>query len=537
MPGIMLAKRSLIALAVAAAVSPSLVVANETSWSGFGENATYYRDEVGLSKFRNTVQAEFIRPVDTSGSWYNVTLNGVLRATYDGVYDLNSDEFGKDAEQDYLGENWHPDGGASSLLLSAGVPLPCENDELLCDNLHGYMDDDSQDVRTPDFNDELDFIRELYIDATRDVGEDQLTVRLGKQQVIWGRTDLFRVLDTINPVDYSRHNIYDELEDIRIPQWMLKADLLMGANSVFDDMNFQLIWNFDKFRPNNLGTCGQAYAILDAGCFFSSYLAGTIPIIHDVKLPDRSLENTQGGLKWEGVYGDATFSVNALRYFQQLPSIHWRGPDPGTPAADGVFDIYFPRVSLLGGSLDYYDMNTDATWRVEAAYTQGEELARDLDGHKETDIARYVIGMDKNIIIPALGTRSAFLLSMQVFGQHVLDHEDDMPDAEKNWTGTLLFKGFYMNNRLSPQLLVAHDVKAEATAIAPSISYQPDNHWLVNLALNIKEGGKQKFEWSASALAGEPDVPQWEPLARFSNGPIGVANQEDELQLTVRYGF
>ena len=548
MPEEIRTRRSLLAFAVAAALTP---VANvqATDWSGFAENATYHRDGVGLSKFRNTAQLEMIKPIETSGGWYNVTLNGVLRATYDGVYDLNDKEFGEDAKYEYLGENWHPNEDVSNQALTPGVAVPCENDDRLCNNLSGYMDEDANDIRYPDFNDEMDFIREFYIDATRDIGDDQLSVRLGKQQIIWGRTDLFRVLDTINPVDYSRHNIFDELEDIRIPQWMLSTELRMGANSVFDDMNFQMVWNFDKFRPNNLGTCGQAYRILDAGCFFSSYIgfppdfpvpayAGQlIPIIHDVHVPDHSLQNTQGGIKWEGVYGDATFSVNALRYFQQLPSLHFRaGAVPGLPALDGVFDIHFPRVNLVGGSIDYYHMGTDATWRLESAYTEGEELPRDTDGHKETPVVRYVVGMDKNIMIPALGSRSAFLLSAQVFGQSIQDHEKDMPEARDNWIGTLLFKGWYMNNRLSPQIVIAHDVEAEATAIAPSISYQPDDHWLVNFGFNIKEGGEQKFPWSVAAANGDTS-PQWEPLARFTNGPIGVANQEDEIQLTIRYGF
>ena len=53
---------------------------------------------------------------------------------------------------------------------------------------------------------------------------------LGKQQVVWGRTDLFRVLDVINPVDYSRNNIYDELQDIRIPMWIAQGEWRMGAS-------------------------------------------------------------------------------------------------------------------------------------------------------------------------------------------------------------------------------------------------------------------------------------------------------------------
>ncbi len=517
--------------------------AGEMEWSGFVENATYFRDKKGLSKFRNTAQAEFTKSID-SDSWNNVTINGVLRGSYDGVYDLNDGEFGKDAHESYLGENWHDNSTISSqALLSPGVAFPCENNPTLCNNLDGYMDQDENDAKFPEFNDRLDFLREFYISADKQLDNgDIFNVTFGKQQVVWGKTDLFRVLDVINPVDYSRHNIYDELEDIRIPQWMLTAEWRMGPNEVLDDSNLQFVWNIDKFRPHNMGTCGQSYKMVDAGCFFSSTLnlGPGIPIIHDVEEPSWSLANTQLGVKWEGVYKDTTFSLNALHYRQQLPSIHFRpnATVPGVPEFDGVFDIHFPRVTLLGGSIDYYSMDMDAVWRLELAYTEGEEAPRDTDGHKETDMLRYVIGFDKNLIIPELGTRSAFLISTQLFGEHILDHEVDMPQDEDNWIATALFKGWYMNNRLSPQIILAHDFAAKATAIAPSVSWTPDNNWMFNVGLNVKVGGDEKFPWAVTgAVPGQAGVPQYEPLARFLNGPIGVANQEDEIQFTVRYSF
>lgn len=542
-----------LALAIGAALAAGLasapLSAAETRWAGYAENATYFRDGAGLSKFRNTAQAEFEKEFE-SERFRSLRLNGTLRATYDGVYDLNDDDFGKDARERYLGENWHDNSTiSSSLILNPGVPFPCENDPTLCDNLDGYMDQKESDARFPDFNDRLDVVRELYLSADRELANgDILSMRLGKQQVVWGKTDLFRVLDVINPVDYSRHNIYDELEDIRIPQWMLTSEWRMGPTRVFDDSNLSLVWNFDKFRPSNLGTCGQPYRILDAGCFFSSSAnlqlipggpyGAPVPIIHDVEEPSWSLGNTQIGLKWEGVYGDATFSLNALNYRQQLPSLHFRPIAPGAPipAADGVFDIRFPRVNLYGGSVDYYSMGMDAVWRLEVAYTEGEELPRDTDGHKETDVLRYVIGFDKNLMIPQLGTSSAFMLSTQLFGEHILDHESDMPNDEDNWIATALFKGFYVNNRLSPQVIVAHDFAADATVFAPSVSWIHDNHWQFNLGLNVKRGGDETFPWSVASAFGAPSG-QFEPLARFINGPIGVANNEDEIQLSVRYSF
>ena len=65
-----------VATAIAMSYGPA-VSAGETQWSGYVENATYFRDKKGLSKFRNTAQAEFYKPVESEG-WSNVSINGVL---------------------------------------------------------------------------------------------------------------------------------------------------------------------------------------------------------------------------------------------------------------------------------------------------------------------------------------------------------------------------------------------------------------------------------------------------------------------------
>src|SRR3990167_1535360 len=406
--------------------------------------------------------------------------------------------------------------------------------------------------------------------------------------VIWGRTDLFRVLDVINPVDYSRNNIYDELEDIRIPMWIAKADWRMGAGELFDDLNLSFVWNFDKFRPHNLGQCGGPNSILDAACFFrgmnnlwenggtvANFANGNIATdfgpgqigIRKAHMPSWSLSNTQFGIKLEGVYGDFGFSLNALTYRSQLPSL--RGGIPATNAFTGetavwpsliAFDIHFPRVNLLGGSMDYYSQAIDTVFRVEVAHTEGEEFANTLQSRlfSESDVTRYVIGADKNIFIPLLNPGRAFLFSAQLFGQHIHEHQEEkralgkvgMPDWEQNWIGTLLVKGWWMNDRLSPQLLAAHDFKAQATAIAPSVEYLFSDNLKITAGANIKVGrGAREYDdcrtcnpWDPFTSAGQPEgmslgLSGYEPLGRFRAGPIGMAQKEDELQLTLRYSF
>jgi hypothetical protein len=604
----------------------SVMAEEEMQFTGFYENATFVRDSAGLSKFRNTVQVNADKKFGTLGqlNFNNVAFHGTFRATYDGVYDLNSSEYGSGAggavnlENNIagagstvphgggirppgtffgfndarnpnegmivLGENLHKTRGG----VAFGVPVrPCDKDSRGC--IDDYLDYSSNDLRFPEFNERLDFIRELYVDFDNDLPNgDILSWRLGKQQVIWGRTDLFRVLDVINPVDYSRNNIYDELEDIRIPMWIAKADWRMGAGEVFDDLNLSFVWNFDKFRPHNLGQCGQPNSILDAGCFFrgmnnlwenggtvANFAGGNIATdfgpgqigIRKAHMPSWSLSNSQFGIKLEGVYGDFGFSLNALTYRSQLPSL--RGGIPAQNAFTGetavwpgliAFDIHFPRVNLIGGSMDYYSQAIDTVFRFEVAHTEGEEFANTLQSRlfSESDVTRYVIGADKNIFIPFLNPGRAFLFSGQLFGQHIHEHQLEdrplgkagMPDWEQNWIGTLLVKGWWMNDRLSPQIIVAHDFKAQATAIAPSVEYLFSDNLKIVAGANFKVGrGAREFDdcrscnpWDPFTSYGLPEgatagLSGYEPLGRFRAGPIGMAQKEDELQLTLRYSF
>jgi hypothetical protein len=609
---------------------------------GFVENATYLRRGVGLSKARNTAQFEIDKDFETGDFFSALSFHTILRGTYDAVYDLNDKDYGKNAGGPVmiesvgiggsvphgggillpaggfdlatnpndgmivLGQPLHdPNGG-----VSFGVPVrPCNIDSRGC--LKGYMDDDLDNLRFPEFNSRLDFIREAYMDASIPFGSgEELGIRLGKQQVVWGRTDLFRVLDVINPVDFSRHNIYDELEDTRIPQWMLNLEYRMGGTQTFDDLNFSVVWNFDKFRPANLGQAGTPYQILDAasffrgmkncwdnGCTVSNFAGGVLATdfpagvigIRQANLPKWKLSNTQIGAKIEGVYDGIGFSLNYLNYISQLPSLHGGSAGPaalnpfcGLPGADCdalprpyliAFDIEFPRINLFGGSVDFYMDSIKSVFRVEVAYTTGEEFANSLrpELYSESDVLRYVIGWDRDTFIPFLNKKKAFLLSAQLFGQHILEHELEesllqqvgapvtatkvgIPDWKDNWIATFLIKGWWQQNTLSPQIITAYDFRGKAAAVAPSVDWLINDNWRLLVGANFKFGkGARNFDdcrtcnpfppFTGAGLPGDPTQPfsrglaGYEPLGRFRSGPIGSALKEDEIQVSLRYRF
>lgn len=571
--------------------------AQESAWKAdvFYENDTRYRfddftgDEVGLSKFRNTLQAELD---GKAGGW---ALHSVLRGSWDGAYDFNDDQFGDKAgggiflnsqggpppvphgsgiinaaavdglgltdntfgfnssdpnAPNYnpneglrvLGDRWHRVGQG----VAFGVPVrPCDKDKRGCVNFGGYGNLDKNELAFSEFNDRLDFLRELYVSNSLPLaGDDQLFLKVGRQQVVWGRTDLFRVLDVINPVDFSRNNIYDELEDIRIPQWIVNAEWRMGATQMFQDSNLQLVWNVDKFRPNTLGQCGNPNVILDAGCFFRGMVnlwenGGTVSNfanvgpgvllstdfgpntlgIRDVELPSWKLSNTQIGGKFEGVTaGGFAFSLNALNYRSQLPSL--RGGRSATNSFTGqpcdvggdrcpyliAFDLVYPRVNLFGASADFELQAMKAAVRLEAAYTQGEEFANTLDPelYTENDVFRSVIGVDRPFFIPFISKTRTTLISGQLFYQHIFDHEVQkgqfgkvgMPDWQDNAIATLLIKAFLVNDRVSPQLITAYDFRAQALVAAPSIEWIYNDHLKLTLGANLKAlDGTEDFEF------------------------------------------
>ncbi len=521
---------------------------------------------------------------------------------------------------------------------------PCNIDPRGC--INGYMDADEDELRFPEFNGRYDWLRELYFDASISFsGGSELDFRIGRQQVVWGRTDLFRVLDQINPIDYSIQNIYEEFEDSRIPMGIFSAELRMGAVGPMDDLNFQFLWKFEDFRPHTLGQGGQPYNILGAGNLFRALstcwnygctvanfapnqtfgaalpppiglaapttgngtstgaLATTFPAhvigINDVDMPDNALENPEIGVRLEGLYKSMGFSLNYLSFYQQLPSLHGgsAGPaainpflcDPalnpvcgGLSAAAGeaylteaprpyllAFDIHFPRVNLFGASADFYVESLKSSIRVEMAYTTGEEFPNTLrpELFSDSDVFRWVIGIDRPTFIRFLNPNRSFLFSLQVFGQHLLDHElkktpggtAGMPDWKDNILVTLLIQGGYFSDRLTPTLLMAWDSKAHSMVVGPSISWLFSDNWSLTLGANLKYGSSKNnfddcracnqfppFTDPAEGTPGAGTLPVgqavnrlvgYAPLGAFRAGPIGMAQEEDEIQFRLRYRF
>ena len=105
-------------------------------------------------------------------------------------------------------------------------------------------------LQNTDSNGRMYPIRELYMDGV--IGD--VWMRIGKQQIVWGKTDFFRMQDLINPIDFGQHFFFDSFEDIRIPQWMASVQWKAGSIGPLTDNAIQFVWNFDQFQRVGLVT-------------------------------------------------------------------------------------------------------------------------------------------------------------------------------------------------------------------------------------------------------------------------------------------
>ncbi len=230
---------------------------------------------------------------------------------------------------------------------------------------------DNIDVATgnTDSNGRLYPFRELYADAI--IGD--FWIRLGKQQIVWGKTDFFRLQDLINPVDYGRHFFFDSFEDIRIPQWMASIQWKAGSFGPLTDNAIQVVWNFDEFQGVGLGNPSQFWAhpfskdistfaiyntyfsvepcvtpmmavAADTRAYFGTALDNSklrpedtcgmaggandnrlpsgfgqpVGLSHNLR-PDWDIENTEAGFRWEFRLADFRFAVSHWYGWNDVP--------------------------------------------------------------------------------------------------------------------------------------------------------------------------------------------------------------------------
>ncbi len=158
----------------------------------------------------------------------------LYRGVYDGFYDIapGGRMIGQTKFDDYIGG---PIIGNQVGTLDANGKLK--------QGLYSRLSDNQR--RADAWENSL---REAYVDLK--VADAPVSFRLGRQQVIWGESDQFRLMDIWNPLDTTWHFQQESWDNIRIPLWLGKGLWDIGELGPLSNTFLEAVYNPFDFQPN-----------------------------------------------------------------------------------------------------------------------------------------------------------------------------------------------------------------------------------------------------------------------------------------------
>jgi hypothetical protein len=306
--------------------------------------------------------------------------------------------------------------------------------------------------------------------AYLDVQKGPVFFRIGRQVLAWGETDVFRLLDNINPLDDSFGGFFIALDERRVPLDMIRSNYNFGSFGPFSDAFLE-----------GFVAAGDTVTQLPGTPGGSPWTPGGIgrpntSIRQIVKVPDK--DDVRGGARFVFTAADVTWTVAHYYTYFDIPGSQFKLPTVGANGTSlPVFGneilafVRYPRVPVTGASMTFPLEKLYSIVRSEAAYFQGEPMsrqgqgnpadanfapgtpqARRLRGNLEggvdptvypglffptrdkpvwgtvlrRDTFNMSIGLDVNRFLRWLNPQQTFFISTQFFYKHVFDSPGDL---------------------------------------------------------------------------------------------------------------
>jgi hypothetical protein len=293
-----------------------------------------------------------------------------------------------------------------------------------------------------------------------------LFMRVGRQILVWGETDAFRLLDNINPVDNSFGGFLISLDERRVPLDMLVLNYYLadfwGHAPIYEAYveGFVAVDDAVAFAPGI--PQGSAWQLPN----LSAPSAVLATQRHD---PARNFNDARGGAQFKfnapvPVVEEATFGLAHYYTYLDIPQVQTFTPPNfvfggSIDGALAVADQTAPRVQITGATTTFavpssysrlIGLSGEPVIRMELAYfrgeprfsqqmldpfiyatvggcsgpsgtltmRQGEEVCTS-SSRRRGDSWNFVLGVDTNQWIRFLNPRQSFFISTQFFYKHL----------------------------------------------------------------------------------------------------------------------
>jgi len=438
----------------------------------------------------------------------------------------------------------------------------------------------STNVNTPYWR-QKSLLREMWFRYTKGPWE----LKAGKQIVTWGKTDGFKLLDFINPTDL-RHFSIDDMEDSKIPIWMINARYYFPNYH-----NIQVLW-IPFYVQNFMAPAGSPWAMNGANMYYLADHFDIASIVRDnlagpasnlvaenltnIRYRDPHNEN-EFAIRYEGCIGTKTNYAIGFFYTHQDANLFTRakGYNPIQPTIGGVSNDVFQLVSspaiqrIYGFSFnhtfdDFFNLLQDLVMRGEWAFYYHTQFAlqyRPFDystmiGPSELGLSptgdtcttkrnllRGAIGFDKNVF--KYGTN--WLLSVQIFWEHIFDY----PHCNDNYisnagltktyqdelTWTFFVDTDFKNEQIKLNWFVGWNMTQHEGWTRPKLGYEFDDHWMVWLGGNFFWGHNNRLEFNPTMGPSGPN-PDTYPIGHVRRGDsMAQFKRNNQLFWEIKYSF
>ncbi len=266
-------------------------------------------------------------------------------------------------------------------------------------------------------------LREAYLDAY----SRHVDVRLGRQIVIWGKSDGLAITDIVSPRDLSSFLI-PEFRELRLPVTAAKANAYLGPAEL------ELIY-IPVFTPSILPSPDSIW--------FAAFDAPVEPTLNPAPDVGSGVEDGEyyARLRLMGGRGDLDLAGGYFWTNEPAPTIEREFSAPGVPSGITVTPEHY-RQTMAGGAfssaLGPIIVRGESAWFTPVRVRTSDPA--DAHGYAVTDRISSLVGIDT--VVAGLD------LSAQLMHEYLVGHSETMEQDEHSYTATLRVRRSFFREQL-----------------------------------------------------------------------------------------
>ncbi|MDO5968549.1 hypothetical protein Q4Q35_01900 [Flavivirga aquimarina] len=310
-------------------------------------------------------------------------------------------------------------------------------------------------------------LREFYFDWK--IRKHYLTV--GKQQIVWGKSDGLKILDIVNPTNF-REFLLDDFDNSRIPLWSLKADLKLSK------IKAQLIWIPDLTYHDFPAQNGTFFPV----ALFSNAPQGVSVINNRLKKPKKIIKDADYGIRLSAFLKGWDVTINYLYQYDNFPVVKTITDNVNNNI---TISPIFKRYHLFGGT--FSNAFGSYTLRGELGYSKGKYFSSSnsnvSEGIFKSDQIIGVLGVDYSGI-------SNSTLSIQLFEDYIYDNQNTVGRESSETNMSFLIDRRFANETLTASIICVQNLNRGDGFVRPKLDYLVLNNLTAFLGADLFYGDK-----------------------------------------------